>query len=75
MNIYLMRHFKVNFEWKKKYTSEEFKTACKEYDTTDVINQKIQFDSNGIDIYISELIRSNLTFEALNLKKKLIKLI
>ena len=71
MNIYLMRHFKVDFGWKKKYSSKEFEIACKEYDNSDIINQNIRFDSKGIQqVYISDLIRSDLTYKALKIDIK-----
>jgi len=71
MDIYLMRHFKVDFEWEKKYSSKEFKIACDNYDNSDIINQTIEFDSNDVQqIYISDLIRSNLTYKSLNIDIK-----
>ena len=71
MNIYLMRHFKVNFNWKKKYSSKEFKIACEEYDNSNIVIQNTEFDSKDIQqIYISNLIRSNLTYKALKIEIK-----
>jgi len=67
MDIYLMRHFKVNFKWKKKYTSKEFKIACQQYDNANIIKQNITFHHKKINIYISELTRSNLTYETLDI--------
>jgi len=65
MNIYLMRHFKVDFVWEKKYNSKEFKIACEKYDNATIINQNVAFEHTNIQIYISELIRSSLTHKAL----------
>ena len=63
-----MRHYEVNFIWKDKYASEEFKVACKNYDCADVINQKPDFDINLVQqIYISELSRSEYTYIHLKL--------
>ncbi len=71
MNIYLMRHFKVDFEWEKKYSSKEFKIACEKYDNCDIVIQNIEFDSKDIQqIYISDLIRSDLTYKALKIDIK-----
>jgi hypothetical protein len=66
-----MRHFKVDFEWKKKYSSKEFKIACEKYDELDIISQPVEFDSNKIQqIFISELKRSYFTYKALKLEIK-----
>jgi len=71
MNIYLMRHFKVDFEWKKKYSSREFKIACDKYDNFNIINQSVEFNSKDVQqIYISNLIRSSLTYKALRVDIK-----
>jgi broad specificity phosphatase PhoE len=70
MNIYLMRHFKVDFEWKKKYTSRGFKIAAEEYNSSTIIKQDIAFDHKNVQVYISELIRSHLTYEALGIDVK-----
>ena len=67
MDIYLMRHFKVDFEWKKKYDSTEFNLACERYDRSDIIKQDVGFYKKDIQIYISELIRSELTYKALGI--------
>ena len=77
MNIYLMRHFKVDFEWEKKYTSNGFKIACEKYDNSNIISQNIDFNFADIQIYVSELIRSNETYKALgiNIKANKISLI
>ena len=32
MKVIIMRHSKVEYIWKKWYTSDEFDKACKEYD-------------------------------------------
>jgi broad specificity phosphatase PhoE len=73
MNIYLMRHFEVDFEWEKKYTSEGFKAACNKYDNANIINQTVEFNSQNINVYISELIRSDLTYKALKLDARVNK--
>ena len=73
MNIYLMRHFEVDFNWDKKYTSEEFKLACKKYDQSGIIHQNIEFDTSNIQIYTSELIRSHLTYKSLKTNRSTYK--
>ena len=73
MNIYLMRHFKVDFEWKKKYTSTEFKIACNTYNKSNIFRQDVDFNTKDIQIYISELIRSELTYQALRINSKATK--
>lgn len=70
MNIYLMRHFKVDFKWNTKYNSKEFKLACENYDNSDIIPQKTSFGIENIKIYTSDLIRSQLTYKALKTKKE-----
>ena len=70
MNIYLMRHFKVDFEWKKKYSSTGFDIACKKYDNSNIINQTVEFKPKEIQLFTSALIRSKLTYEALGIDIK-----
>lgn len=66
-----MRHFKVDFKWKNKYSSIEFKIACDKYDNANIINQISGFDSSNIkQTYLSELSRSTLTYKALNINLK-----
>ena len=68
MDIYLMRHFKVNFNWKKKYSSKEFKIACEEYDNSNIVIQNTEFDSKDIQqIYISNLIVKFATLSKCNI--------
>lgn len=67
MNIYLMRHFKVDFEWKKKYTSRGFKIAAEAYNSSNIIIQDVAFHHRDVQVYISELMRSHLTYKALGM--------
>ncbi|WKX76363.1 hypothetical protein [Zobellia laminariae] len=62
-----MRHFKVDFEWEKTYTSTEFKLACNKYDSSKIIRQNVEFNHRDIQIYISELTRSESTYIALGI--------
>ncbi|MGS0526999.1 hypothetical protein ACU8V7_19510 [Zobellia nedashkovskayae] len=68
-----MRHFKVDFEWEKKYTSTEFKLACEKYDSSKIIRQNVEFNHKDIQVYISELIRSEATYIALGFYKNAYK--
>lgn len=70
MNIYLMRHFKVDFEWEKKYSSNGFRSACEKYDNANIIKQTVEFNHADIQIYVSELIRSNLTYNSMDIDVK-----
>ena len=62
MKVIIMLHSKVEYIWKKWYTSDEFYKACKKYDISFVerTEQNSQ-DFNCKNIYISTLLRSKET--------------
>ena len=37
MKLLLIRHGKVDMEWKKSYTSAEYDKACRQYDEADIV--------------------------------------
>jgi broad specificity phosphatase PhoE len=39
MKVTLMRHYKVNYTWKKSYTPEEYREAEHAYDNADILDQ------------------------------------
>ena len=46
MKIFLIRHAKVLYRWKKKYSSSSFSKACNEYDSAPIIkidNDKVKY--------------------------------
>ena len=62
MKVIIMRHSEVKYIWKKRYTSDEFDKACKEYDRFFVERTEPNFpDFNCKNIYISTLSRSKET--------------
>ena len=62
MKVIIMRHLKVNYIWKKWYTSAEFDKACNEYNRAFVEHTEQNFrDFNYKNIYISTLSRSKET--------------
>ena len=71
MKVYLMRHFKVDFNWKKKYNSEEFDLACKMYDSNPIVSSRETLDFEVDKVYISGLSRTSETANALGLTKKI----
>ena len=74
MKIYLMRHFKVDFTWKKLYSSSDFSNACSTYDKRNIIpDSSTQLDMKYEDIHISGLRRTKDTAMALGLGTNLIK--
>lgn len=62
MKITIIRHGKVNMQWKKWYTSQQFDMDCENYDVSSIhpIEEKIERDV-PVDIYISTLKRSRET--------------
>jgi len=63
--------FQSWFWLEKKYSSKGFEIACRQYDNSNIINQNISFISKDIQqIYISNLIRSELTYNALKIDIK-----
>ena len=66
MRAIVMRHGKVDFQWKKWSTSEQFNKDCQMYDEAPIyllLSNDIQIDSQ--DIYISTLQRSRDTAKQL----------
>ncbi len=72
MKVVLIRHFKVDFPWKKFYTSTDFTKACNMYDTSQITDERKINNCCG-NIYISKLIRTELTSKNLNLKSNVLK--
>lgn len=58
MKIYLMRHLKVDFEWKKKYNSAEFDFDWNAYDFKPIIKSDKKLDLKIDKVFISELSRT-----------------
>ena len=74
MKLYLMRHFKVDYQWKTMYTSSEFNSACNLYDKSQIISTSSkEIDLEITVIYVSELSRTNNTAALLGLNKTIIK--
>ena len=62
MRVIIIRHGKVDFQWKKWSTSKQFNEDCKMYDEAPIFS--LLSDSSQIgyqDIYISSLQRSRET--------------
>ncbi len=57
MKIHLMRHYKVDFTWKPFYDSNGFDIACKLYNSSPIVDNKILLDLAYMSIYASELRR------------------
>ena len=72
MKIELVRHFKVDYEFKKYYSSAELTYACGKYDTS-VVNTTFKILNTHGKIYTSALIRTHITAEYLTNKKEIIK--
>ncbi len=73
MKIYLMRHFKVNFSWKKMYNSADFDIAYNAYDNSLIIPKNIGLNISFKNLYISHLSRTNETFKSLRLTSTPVK--
>lgn len=67
MKITIIRHGKVNMQWRKWSTSRQFDDDCSKYDSSPIcpISEKEEFDSISSEIYISVLKRSRETAEKL----------
>ena len=62
MKVIIMRHSKVKYIWKKRYTSDDFDKACREYNMAFVEHTEQNFTNfNYKNIYISSLSRSKET--------------
>ena len=62
MRVIVMRHGKVDFQWKKWSTSEQFNKDCKMYDEAPIFSLSSDVPQiNYQDIYISNLHRSRET--------------
>jgi broad specificity phosphatase PhoE len=67
MTITLIRHARVNYEFKKSYRHFDFDKSCTEYDNSPVL-QDIEHRANSITgniIYVSSLIRTHETAQLL----------
>jgi broad specificity phosphatase PhoE len=62
MVVTLLRHYKVDYTWKRRYTPEGFRTAWREYDQADVIDQHEQV-ADFQNVIISNLKRTLQTLE------------
>lgn len=65
MEITLIRHGKVDMEWSGRYTSQTFDRACLEYDLAHIKSIDNAYVPAGNLVYISNLIRSSETAQAL----------
>lgn len=73
MKITIIRHGKVNMQWKKWYTSKQFDLACANYDISPLYPMHETENAVSCDIYISTLKRSKETAEHLFGKKEFIE--
>lgn len=59
MKAIIVRHAKVNYHWRRFYSSKEYDTACEEYDLSPVVPVKIDGLFSGCeDVCISTLRRT-----------------
>lgn len=59
MTITIIRHAKVIYEWRDKYTSQGYDNACTEYDSSLIVEDGYNIKLGSIErIYISELRRT-----------------
>ena len=64
MKVLLIRHGKVDMEWEKTYTSEEYDNACSMYDEADIVPiDHPQETGDYKKIYVSSLKRAIRTAE------------
>lgn len=66
MKVVIIRHGKVNMQWRKWYTSKQYDRDCANYDSVDIVS--IGGSPKNVasaDIYISMLKRSRQTAEQL----------
>jgi broad specificity phosphatase PhoE len=50
MKIILIRHFKVNFQWKFAYNSKGFEKACHDYDGSNIVSTNFKENTNKLVI-------------------------
>jgi len=43
LNVYVIRHGKVDFSWSRSCTSEQFDKECEEYDNSPIRKENISF--------------------------------
>ena len=60
-----MRHYRVNYAWKKSYTPEEYRKAELEYDNAEIIDQHEPSTENYKKYFISSLPRTLATLRIL----------
>ena len=71
MKAILIRHGKVDYQWKKWSTSEQFDLDCRKYDEAPIVPVSIEIPeivNQGIvcrKIYVSSLARSKKTAEGI----------
>ena len=74
MKIIIIRHGKVNYSWNKRYTSEEFDQACREYDAAPIKDEQYEIpDIKYQRVIISGLSRTRDTAENLHVNVKVKK--
>jgi len=67
MKIVIIRHGTVNYNWNKRYTSEEFDRACREYDDAPILEECYRIPDIAFqNIIISGLSRTRDTSENLH---------
>ena len=65
MIVTLMRHYKVNYAWKKTYTAAEYRKAEQEYDKAEIFDQLKPLNEDYHKIIISSLPRTLATLKIL----------
>ena len=66
MKVVIIRHGKVNMQWRKWYTSKQYDRDCANYDFADIVSiGSSPKNVASADIYISTLKRSRQTAEQL----------
>jgi hypothetical protein len=65
MIVTLMRHYKVNYAWKKSYTPEEYRKAELDYDNAEIIGQSEPLTEEFNKYIISSLPRTLATLRIL----------
>ena len=75
MKIIIIRHGKVNMQWRKWSTSKQFDMDCIKYDDSPLypISDRMELDDETDEIYISTLRRSRETAEEIFNRKDFIE--
>ncbi len=73
MYITILRHFKVNYQWKKTYNSHSFQQAQTDYDNADIITQKLDLPLQYDLVILSSLKRTKQTYDCLQISVPFIK--